>query len=63
MDDNERVVTLQEAEHLTGRKVSTWRQDILKRRVPFVKLGRSVRIPISEIRRMIQQGWHNPSAD
>ena len=55
-----RLVTLREAEAMTGRKVSSWRKDILRRRIAFVKLGKSVRIPVSEIERLVNAGWHAP---
>jgi len=55
--DSRRLLTLAEAEALTGRKVSTWRKDILQRRVPFVKLRRSVRIPIEAIEDLIREGY------
>jgi len=57
MRNGEKYVTVFEAEDLTGRKVSTWRRDILQKRVAIVKFGRSVRIPLSEIHRMVADGW------
>jgi len=58
MKNGDKYLTVFEAEELTGRKVSTWRRDILEKRVAFVKFGRSVRIPLSEIQRMVRDGWH-----
>jgi excisionase family DNA binding protein len=60
MKTSERLVTVREAAARTGRKVSTWRKDILKRRVPYVKIGRSVRIPVEFIERVIREGWRDP---
>ena len=57
MDSSRRLVTVFEAQHMTGRKASTWRRDILLRRIPYVKLGRSVRIPIEVIDDLIKEGW------
>jgi excisionase family DNA binding protein len=57
MDSSKRLLTVFEAERLTGRKASTWRRDILLRRIPYVKLGRSVRIPIEVIDELIKDGW------
>ncbi len=55
------LLTVSQAEELTGRKASTWRKDILLRRVPYVRLGqRSVRIPREVIDRMIEEGWRDP---
>ena len=62
MRDNERLVTVFEAERLTSRRVATWRRDILQGKIAFVKFGRSVRIPLSEIQRMIKEGWHESNA-
>ena len=56
MNSTERLLTLQEAEKLTGRKVSTWRRDLLERRITFVKIGRQVRIPLSVIEGLINKG-------
>jgi excisionase family DNA binding protein len=57
---SEKLLTVNEAEALTGRKASTWRRDILLRRIPYVKLGRQVRIPREAIEDLIRQGWHEP---
>lgn len=58
LQPGDRLLTVQECETLTGRKVSTWRRDILERRVPFVKIGqRSVRIPLSVVQKMIAEGF------
>ena len=55
-----RLLTLMECEMRTGRKVSTWRKAISRREIPFVHLGRSVRIPEEFIEEMIRKGWHDP---
>ena len=57
-----KLLTVFEAEKLTGRKASTWRKDILQRKVPYVKLGRQVRIPIEVIEQIIKAGYHEPVA-
>ena len=57
---SEKLLTVQEAEARTGRKVSTWRRDILLKRIAYVKIGRSVRIPVEEVDRIIRDGWHGP---
>lgn len=54
---NQRFLSVFEAESRTGRKASTWRADILKRRIPYVKIGRSVRIPESVIDDLIRSGY------
>lgn len=59
----DRLLTLQEAEALTGRKVSTWRRDIFERRIPVVHLGRrQVRIQLSVIQAMVKEGYR-PAVD
>ncbi len=55
-----KLLTVFEAEARTGRKASTWRRDILLRRVPYVKIGRSVRIPQEAVDSLIAQGWRDP---
>ena len=58
LQNGDRLLTLQEAESLTGRKVSTWRRDIFERRIPVVHLGRrQVRIQLSVIQAMVQEGY------
>ncbi len=41
----------------TGWKPSTVRKKILRRELGYVKLGRSVRIPESELERLISNGF------
>ncbi len=55
-----KLLTVFEAEARTGRKASTWRRDILLRRIAYVKIGRSVRIPVEAVDALIAQGWHTP---
>ena len=56
--ENDRLLTVFEAEALTGRKASTWRRDILEKRIPVVRLGRrQVRIQLSVIQKMIREGF------
>jgi excisionase family DNA binding protein len=52
-----RLITVVEAERLTGRKRSTWRRDILERKVPIVRIGRQVRIPLAYIEEMVRRGY------
>ena len=54
------LLTVAEAEIRTKRKASTWRSDILLGKIPYVKIGRSVRIPIEVVDQMIRDGWHDP---
>jgi len=53
----EKLLTLREVEQLTGRKVTTWRKAIYRREIPFVKLGKSIRLKQSDIEAMIARGY------
>ena len=55
-----RLLTLMECETQTGRKVSTWRKAIARREIPFVRIGRSVRIPQEFIEDLVTKGWRDP---
>lgn len=54
---SEQLLSVFDAEALTGRRASTWRRDIRDRRVGSVKLGRLVRIPLSEVQRLVSHGY------
>lgn len=54
---DEKYLTVFEAESMTGRKAATWRRDILLKRISVVKFGRCVRIPLSEIHRLVNEGF------
>jgi hypothetical protein len=45
-----------ECEQMTGRSQWTWRRDAYEGRVASVKLGRLLRIPLSEVRRIMAEG-------
>lgn len=57
LGDGDRLLSLHEAANLTGRKLSTWRKDVYLRRVAIVRIGRQVKIPLSEVQRLINQGY------
>ena len=50
-----KLLTLRECSELTGHRESTWRAWVLHRRVPFYKVGRSVRIAEADLERLIEQ--------
>ena len=50
-----RLLTLREAAERTGHRESTWRAWVLHRRVPFYKVGRSVRISERDLESLIEQ--------
>jgi len=51
----EQLLTVKEAAARTGHKEATWRAWILLRKVPYHKLGRSIRIAESDLIRMIEE--------
>lgn len=57
---SEKLLTVFEAEVMTGRRASTWRRDIRERRVGHVRIGRQIRIPLSEVQRLIGNGYRPP---
>jgi excisionase family DNA binding protein len=59
---SKQLLTVIEAQERTGRKASTWRRDILERKIPYVKIGRSVRIPVEVVDKIIEHGWRDAVA-
>ncbi len=51
----ERLLTVREAAARTGHKEATWRAWILRRKVPYHKVGRSIRIAESDLGRLIEE--------
>lgn len=52
----EKQYRVSEAAQITSHKESTWRKWILLRKVRVTRIGASVRIPESELARLIAQG-------
>ena len=52
----EKQYKVSEAAEITSLRESTWRKWILQRRVRVTKIGASVRIPESELARLLAQG-------
>ncbi len=50
-----RFVSCRTAEEISSIKATTWRKWVGERRVTHLKLGRAVRIPLSEIERVIAE--------
>jgi excisionase family DNA binding protein len=48
-----RLLTLRECSERSGLRETTWRAWILHRKVPFHKIGRSVRIAERDLERLI----------
>jgi len=57
---SQKLLTLEQCEEMTGRKISTWRKAISQRTIPFVRLGRSIRVPLEFIQALIEKGWREP---
>ncbi|MCB0384951.1 MAG: helix-turn-helix domain-containing protein [Bdellovibrionales bacterium] len=55
----QKLLTVFDLENLTGRKVSTWRKAIAQRKIPVVRIGRSVRVPYEAVQRLIEEGWRD----
>jgi excisionase family DNA binding protein len=50
-----KLLSLRECSERTGHRESTWRAWILHRKIPFYKVGRSVRVAESDLQRLIEQ--------
>ena len=57
---SQKLLTSEQCEEMTGRKISTWRKAIAQRTIPFVRLGRSIRVPLEYIKTLIEEGWREP---
>ena len=53
----QKLLSVFDLENLTGRKVSTWRKAIAERKIPVVRIGRSVRVPYEAVQKLIADGW------
>lgn len=53
-DPRPRLLTLAEAAEVTGFRLSTWRAWILRRKVPYHRIGRSIRVAESDVVAMIE---------
>jgi len=57
------LLSVKEVAVRTGWKPCTVRKKILRRELDYVKLGRSVRIPESELERLITSGFRPAIVD
>lgn len=53
-----RLLSIAEFAEALGVTVACCRRWILERRVTFTKIGRLVRIPASEVDRLVEEGLH-----
>lgn len=49
-----RLLTLRECSERTGHRESTWRAWVLHRKVPYFKVGRSIRISEADLDKLIE---------
>jgi len=54
-----KLISLREAEDLTGRKVATWRRDLRERRFPYVMVGRQVRLRLADVQKLVDAGFRD----
>jgi excisionase family DNA binding protein len=57
LEADDRLVDVFEASTLLARKKSTIRKDIFLKKLPVVKIGRQIRIPLSAIQALITKGY------
>jgi excisionase family DNA binding protein len=50
-----KLLTLRECSERTGHRESTWRAWVLKRKIPFYKVGRSVRVSENDLEKLIEK--------
>ncbi len=50
-----KLLTIRECSERTGHRESTYRAWVLKRKLPYYKVGRSVRIAEADLQRIIEQ--------
>ena len=52
-----KLLTVNEVAERLGLKVATIRRYILERKIDYVKYGRSVRVPLEAVEKMIAAGY------
>ena len=57
------IVDVKQAARLSGMSVHWWRQRTLRREVPYIKIGRSVRIDVADIQRLLDAGRVEPTTN
>jgi excisionase family DNA binding protein len=50
-----KLLTLRECSERTGHRLSTWRAWVLRRQVPYYKIGHSIRVSETDLSRMIAE--------
>ena len=54
--NSSRPLTLRECAERTGNRESTWRAWVLRRKVPFYRIGRSIRVKEADLQEWIERG-------
>ena len=57
IEPSRQLLTVPDVANRLALKESTIRKMIFQRRIPIVKIGRAVRIPIEEVERIIVDGY------
>ncbi|MGH8615541.1 MAG: helix-turn-helix domain-containing protein [Gammaproteobacteria bacterium] len=57
LEPGDELLTLDECERLTKRKKSTWRADIRAKKIPYIHLGRLIRIRRSDLNALLTRGF------
>jgi excisionase family DNA binding protein len=55
--DKSRLLTVKEVAQIMGWRESTVRAKILRRAIPYYKLGRSVRVSEADLRELIERSF------
>ena len=55
--DPDQLLTLATCAELTARKLSTWRRDVLLKKIPVVRIGRQVRVKRGDLEKMIARSY------
>lgn len=57
LEEDDRLLTVFEYGTMLARKPSTVRKDIFLKKIPTVKIGRQIRIPLSWVQRIVKEGY------
>lgn len=57
---DERLLTVRQASEKLGLREGTLRKWLLEKRIGYCKLGRSVRLPVEVVEKLIREGYRAP---
>ena len=60
VNKSEQLLSVEETAFRLGLKPTTIRRKLLERKIPAVKIGKAIRIPIEAVNRIINEGWREP---